>query len=45
MSSVLVLLKLMIIVEPKQAHYQIEAESIDRTGFSVGTLHDENTYL
>ncbi|WEH93970.1 multicopper oxidase domain-containing protein [Acinetobacter johnsonii] len=32
-----------VIVEPKQAHYQIEAESIDRTGFSVGTLHDENT--
>ena len=28
-----------VIVEPKQAHYQIEAESIDRTGFSVGTLH------
>ena len=32
-----------VIVEPKQAHYQIEAESIDRTGFSVGSLHDENT--
>ena len=32
-----------VIVEPKQTHYQIEAESIDRTGFSVGTLHDENT--
>ncbi|MCU4334821.1 copper resistance system multicopper oxidase [Acinetobacter pittii] len=32
-----------VIVEPKQANYQIEAESIDRTGFSVGTLHDENT--
>ncbi|EXE80807.1 copper-resistance, CopA family protein, partial [Acinetobacter baumannii 42887] len=32
-----------VIVEPKQANYQIEAESIDRSGFSVGTLHDENT--
>ena len=31
-----------VIVEPKQAHYQIEAESIDRTGFSVGTLHEES---
>ncbi len=32
-----------VIVEPKQANYQIEAESIDRTGFSVGSLHDGNT--
>ncbi|HHP8741121.1 copper resistance system multicopper oxidase [Acinetobacter baumannii] len=32
-----------VIVEPKQANYQIEAESIDRSGSSVGTLHDENT--
>jgi len=32
-----------VIVEPKQASYQIEAESIDRSGFSIGTLHDENT--
>ena len=32
-----------VIVEPKLTHYQIEAESIDRSGFSVGTLHDENT--
>ncbi|KHW77393.2 copper resistance system multicopper oxidase [Acinetobacter baumannii] len=32
-----------VIVEPKQANYQIEAESIDRSGFSIGTLHDENT--
>ncbi|OIJ35060.1 MULTISPECIES: copper resistance system multicopper oxidase [Acinetobacter] len=32
-----------VIVEPKQAHYQIEAESIDRTGFSVGTLHEESS--
>ncbi len=32
-----------VIVEPKQSNYQIEAESIDRSGFSVGSLHDENT--
>ncbi|OUC57729.1 multicopper oxidase domain-containing protein [Acinetobacter seifertii] len=32
-----------VIVEPKQANYQIEAESIDRSGFSIGTLHNENT--
>jgi len=32
-----------VIVEPKQSNYQIEAESIDRGGFSVGSLHDENT--
>jgi len=32
-----------VIVEPKQAHYQIEAESIDRTGFSVGTLNEESS--
>src|SRR5690554_6523856 len=32
-----------VIVEPKQAHYQIEAESIDRTGFSVVTLHEESS--
>ncbi|MEI1693431.1 copper resistance system multicopper oxidase [Acinetobacter nosocomialis] len=32
-----------VIVEPKQANYQIEAESIDRSGFAIGTLHDENT--
>lgn len=32
-----------VIVEPKQASYQIEAESIDRSGFAMGTLHDENT--
>ncbi|MDO7540357.1 copper resistance system multicopper oxidase [Acinetobacter nosocomialis] len=31
-----------VIVEPKQANYQIEAESIDRSGFAIGTLHDEN---
>jgi FtsP/CotA-like multicopper oxidase with cupredoxin domain len=28
-------------VEPKQAHYQIEAESIDRAGYAIGTLHNE----
>ena len=32
-----------VIVEPKQANYQIEAESIDRSGFSIGTLHNEST--
>ncbi|MGI8320520.1 copper resistance system multicopper oxidase [Acinetobacter baumannii] len=32
-----------VIVDPKQANYQIEAESIDRSGFSIGTLHNENT--
>lgn len=32
-----------VIVEPKQENYQIEAESIDRSGFAIGTLHDENT--
>ncbi|MGB8808417.1 MAG: copper resistance system multicopper oxidase [Acinetobacter calcoaceticus] len=32
-----------VIVEPKQANYQIEAESIDRSGFAIGTLNDENT--
>ena len=32
-----------VIVEPKQAHYQIEAESIDRTSFAVGTLHEESS--
>ncbi|SEO79878.1 copper resistance system multicopper oxidase [Acinetobacter sp. yr461] len=34
-----------VIVEPKQASYQIEAESIDRSGFAIGTLHDENTQV
>ncbi|MEJ7581986.1 copper resistance system multicopper oxidase [Acinetobacter baumannii] len=32
-----------VIVEPKQPNYQIEAESIDRSGFAIATLHDENT--
>ncbi len=31
-----------VIVEPKQPNYQIEAESIDRSGFAIGTLHNEN---
>ncbi|WP_109441622.1 copper resistance system multicopper oxidase [Acinetobacter haemolyticus] len=30
-----------VIVEPQQAHYQIEAESIDRSGFAIATLHNE----
>jgi len=30
-----------VIVEPKQANYQIEAESIDRSGFAIGTLQNE----
>ncbi|HDI2491505.1 TPA: copper resistance system multicopper oxidase [Acinetobacter baumannii] len=33
-----------VIVEPKQPNYQIEAESIDRSGFAIGTLHNENTH-
>lgn len=32
-----------VIVEPTQSNYQIEAESIDRSGFAIGTLHNENT--
>ncbi|MDD9315999.1 copper resistance system multicopper oxidase [Acinetobacter lactucae] len=31
-----------VIVEPTQSNYQIEAESIDRSGFAIGTLHNEN---
>ncbi|PRD22405.1 UNVERIFIED_CONTAM: copA [Trichonephila clavipes] len=27
-----------VMVEPKQAHYQIEAESIDRSGFAIASL-------
>ena len=30
-----------VVVEPKANHYQIEAESIDRSGFAIGTLHNE----
>ena len=32
-----------VLVEPKQAHYQIEAESIDRSGFAIGSLHNSMT--
>lgn len=32
-----------VIIEPTQSNYQIEAESIDRSGFAIGTLHNENT--
>ena len=31
-----------VIVEPTAAHYQIEAESIDRSGFAIGSLHNES---
>ncbi|EPF6145908.1 copper resistance system multicopper oxidase [Acinetobacter baumannii] len=34
-----------VIVEPTQSNYQIEAESIDRSGFAIGTLHNENTQV
>ncbi|MBJ8419435.1 copper resistance system multicopper oxidase [Acinetobacter courvalinii] len=30
-----------VLVEPKQTHYQIEAESIDRSGFAIGSLQNE----
>ncbi|WP_180169524.1 multicopper oxidase domain-containing protein [Acinetobacter sp. YH12021] len=30
-----------VIVEPQAAHYQIDAESIDRSGFAVGSLQSE----
>lgn len=30
-----------VLVEPEQAHYQIEAESIDRSGFAIGSLQNE----
>ncbi len=32
-----------VLVEPKQVHYQIEAESIDRTGFAIASLHNDMT--
>ncbi|OTG65728.1 copper oxidase [Acinetobacter sp. ANC 4470] len=32
-----------VVVEPKANHYQIEAESIDRSGFAIGTLHNEES--
>lgn len=31
-----------VIVEPTQSNYPIEAESIDRSGFAIGTLHNES---
>lgn len=34
-----------VLVEPKQAHYQIEAESIDRSGFAIGSLHNSMSPL
>ncbi|ENW93651.1 copper resistance system multicopper oxidase [Acinetobacter sp. NIPH 298] len=30
-----------VLLEPKQPHYQIEAESIDRSGFAIASLHNE----
>lgn len=30
-----------VIVEPKAQHYQIQAESIDRTGFAIASLQDQ----
>ena len=30
-----------VIVEPAAEHYQIEAESIDRSGFAIGSLQNE----
>ncbi|MFW1950745.1 copper resistance system multicopper oxidase [Acinetobacter beijerinckii] len=30
-----------VIVEPTQAHYQIQAESIDRSGFAIASLQNE----
>ncbi len=32
-----------VIVEPKQTHYQIQAESIDRTGFALASLTQQGT--
>lgn len=32
-----------VMVETKDNHYQIEAESIDRSGFAIGSLHNENS--
>lgn len=31
-----------VIVEPQQAHYQIQAESIDRTGFALASLQNSD---
>ncbi|MCH7395331.1 copper resistance system multicopper oxidase [Acinetobacter dispersus] len=32
-----------VLVEPTQAHYQIEAESIDRSSFAIASLHNSMT--
>jgi CopA family copper-resistance protein len=32
-----------VVVEPKQQHYQIEAESIDRSGFAIASLQNSMT--
>ncbi|WP_166171052.1 copper resistance system multicopper oxidase [Acinetobacter sp. SA01] len=34
-----------VMVEPKANHYQIEAESIDRSGFAIGSLHNEQAAI
>ncbi|MCF9034779.1 copper resistance system multicopper oxidase [Acinetobacter nectaris] len=34
-----------VIVEPKEDNYQIQAESIDRTGFAIGNLHNQASKL
>ncbi|TCB06508.1 copper oxidase [Acinetobacter sp. ANC 4641] len=34
-----------VIVEPKQPQYQIQAESIDRSGFALATLRNQDTAL
>ena len=34
-----------VVVEPKTSHYQIEAESIDRSGYAIATLHNELTSM
>lgn len=34
-----------VIVEPTTAHYQIQAESIDRSGFALGALHHQDTLI
>ena len=34
-----------VMVEPKANHYQIEAESIDRSGFAIGSLHNEQAVI
>ncbi len=31
-----------VIIEPQAAHYQIEAEAIDRSGFAIGVLQNVN---